>query len=228
VSGILERGRSQPTILPGPVEGPAPAGDRGRKEPAVKELIWPKGHDLCKWEILPETNQLKVYTDSPALLKLGETDADSWEFSATLYQLNAVGHIGLFLGYQKNPQDSTVSYELLELVVVKNQVYLQRRQVKKHRADAPMYRDITTFGSVPIKNRESGNTLRLVVRKNELAEVYLNGDALRDLMILSTHSSAAGPFGVFNSNSDGVYSNLLFNGNPIPLFADATPRLEKP
>ena len=69
-----------------------------------------------KWEILPETNRLKVSTDSAALLQIGETDADSWDFGATLRRLHGTGQRGLFLGYRRDTQTLKATFELIRLV----------------------------------------------------------------------------------------------------------------
>ena len=53
------------------VEKPPGALEHPRKTPTVKALVWPHGNELCKWEVLPETNQLKVYTDTTWAIGFG-------------------------------------------------------------------------------------------------------------------------------------------------------------
>jgi eukaryotic-like serine/threonine-protein kinase len=203
--------------------------DHGRKAPAVKELVWPPGHELSKWEVLPETNQLKVYTDATSLLQLGETDADSWVFAATFRQLANAGRIGLFLGHRKDPRTATATFELIHLDIAGVNAYL-KRSVQTYQFDVPFLgAEGRTYRSVPVDGLRPENTLRVTVRANKIAEVRLNDKDYPDLVEVALKPPAAGAFGVFNRNSDGVFSRLLFNDNPIPLLTDASGRVpEKP
>jgi eukaryotic-like serine/threonine-protein kinase len=229
LSGALAGGRPLPTSPEQP-GGPSRVVDRGPKEPTVKELVWPRGRDTSKWEVLEATNQLKIYTNSTGMLQLGEADADSWDFSATLGQLAAAGRIGLFLGYRKDPETTTASFELIYLVVDARGQASLLRSVESYRYDAPFTNTTgTTYASVQPTNLLPENTIRLVVRGNRLSEVRFNGKVLPGMLDGTARPPAAGAFGVFNRDSDGVVSNLLFKDKPIPLLADASPRApEKP
>jgi hypothetical protein len=192
-----------------------------RKQPTVKELLWPRERPHCRWEVLPTTNQLQVYTDTTSLLQLGHTQAPAWNFTATLKQLEKVGRIGLFLGYRKDPETATASYELIWLNVVNGQPSIQR-SIETYEYGAPF---VDAQGrrpsTVPLKELRPENTIRLVVRDNLLSEVRFNGEPIPELLRGTGRPPAAGPFGVFNRNSECIVSNPLFNDEPIPLLADA-------
>jgi serine/threonine protein kinase len=220
-------GGSRPTTPLERVTSPGQTIARPGKEPTIRPLLWSKGCEVCKWEVLPETNQLKIYTDSTGLLQLGETAANSWEFSATLGQLAGVGRIGLFLGYRKDPKTSTAAFELIHLEVAGDKVYLQH-SIETYRVNAPFVSTQgRTYASIQVKSRRE-NTIRLMVRANRLAEVWFNGEEIAGVANAASRS-ADGAFGIFNRKSDGVVSNLLFNDTPIPLLRDASPPVpEKP
>ncbi len=222
LSGALGGGPPRPDL-------PGPGAGRGRKGPTVRELVWPRENELCKWEVLPETEQLKVYAESTALLQLDEADADSWAFSATFRQLAPVGRIGLFLGHRKDARSATATFELIHLDIAGDKAYL-KRSVEKYRPGAAFSAiDPRTYRSVPRARPRRENTIRITVRANRIAEVWFNDEAVAPLARVAFEPTAAGAFGVFNRNSDGVFSRLLFNGNPIALLADASPRSpEKP
>jgi hypothetical protein len=192
--------------------------------PVVKELVWPQGTTLSQWEVLPTTQQLKVYCDSVSLLQLGATEAEDWELSATLEQVTGTGRVGLFLGYRKDPQGGTASFELIRLMVLGDKEYLNRR-IEKHQSDAtfdPLVGD--TLASARLETHRRQNTLRLVVRGNRLREVYFNGVAIPELADVATSPPTSGAYGVFNRQSDVVVSELLFNGRAIPLLDSTLPR----
>jgi serine/threonine protein kinase len=203
------------------------AGERTSKAPTVKELLWPKDRAPCRWELLPDTNQLKVYTEATTLLQIGDTRADSWNFTATVRQLDKVGRIGLFLGYRKDSETATAAFELIQLVVVENRGYLQR-SIETYPYAVPFVGvSGTVYASVPVNDLREENTIRLVVRDNRLSEVRFNGERLPALLDGTGRPAAAGPFGLFNRNSDSLVSNLLFQDEPIPLLADASVAKEK-
>lgn len=194
-----------------------------RPVPTVKPLVWPRGCDVCKWEVLPETNQLKVYTDSTALLRLGESAAGDWELAATLRQLNDTGRVGLFVGYQLDPRTSVATYDLIHLEVVEGQAHLQRT-LERYPFNVPLISpDGKTVATAPVARRGPTTALRLVVRDHQLVAVYYNGAALPDLSNVPLPTRADGAYGLFARKSECVASNLVFNERPIPLLADASP-----
>ena len=227
LSGILDGGRTPPAPT-GMNAETAPGGDQGRK-PTVKELLWPGGRDVSKWEILPETNRLKVSTDSAALLQIGETDADSWDFGATLRRLHGTGQRGLFLGYRRDTQTLKATFELIRLVENGDKTYLQR-SLETYRFDAPSVTLLGhTTGTVLMEDVRPENSLRLVIRGSRLREVRFNGKPVPKLFDVPLDSAAAGPFGAFNQNLEGIVSDPLFNDTPIPLLDDGRrPSPEKP
>ncbi|VTR94745.1 serine threonine protein kinase : Adenylate/guanylate cyclase (Fragment) OS=Rhodopirellula maiorica SM1 GN=RMSM_07014 PE=4 SV=1: Pkinase [Gemmata massiliana] len=197
------------------------------KVPAVKELVWPVGRAECKWEVLP-ANRLKTSTEAVGLLQLGEGKGDSWEFCATFRQLNNVGWIGLFLGHRLNPDTGKVDFELIQIVVDRDNKITLNRSIESYRFD-PQLPTVhgKTLESVSVPSLEEENKLRLRVRNNRLAEVWFNdveykalGGAVPELQL-----PADAPFGVYNRRSEGLFSNLTLNGTPIPLLVDAKPRV---
>jgi hypothetical protein len=193
----------------------------GRKVPKVTELVWTTNGPPNEWAVLADTNQLKVYTESTALLQLGEASGESWEFSATLKQIGAVGRAGLFLGHRRNKDTGMAEFELIRLTVFRGDLLIQR-MVETYRFDAPFAgTQPHTCQSAPLKARPGENTLRLVVRDGRLSEVRVNGEVVPNLTNGRPRPPAAGGFGVYNQNSDGVYSNAQFNGLPIQLLAEA-------
>jgi hypothetical protein len=208
---------------PDPVPKEPPVKPAAVAQPTVKPLIWPRGRDLCTWEVSPR-DQLKVHTDSTGLFQVGKADADSWTFTATLRQLTGVGRIGLFLGYREDSEAATASFELIHIDVVNDKAFLLR-SVETYRLGAAQERQPpTTYGSVPLGSPRPEYTLRLVVRANRLHEVRLNGAPMKWKAKAPPPRPTAGAFGVYNRQSDGVFSKLLFNDNPIPLTAPANAR----
>jgi hypothetical protein len=235
-SAVLD-GRSQrplpepvPAPAPGPAGAPARTEDQGRKVPRVKELLCRNKAGAFGWEVLPETNELKVYTNTTSLLQVAETTDASWDFSATVQQLGKTWWVGLFLGHRINPRDATASFELVQLVPAGEKVYLQR-VIGTYRPGDPVpspTRSIYGTTAVTPFLQPKGNTIKLIVRNNKLAEVHLNGRAIPELSRATVEPAADGGFGVYNQESDGVYSGLLFKGALIPLLAPAPPAQEKP
>jgi hypothetical protein len=197
--------------------------------PTVKKLVWPERCDVCNLGILPETNRLKVSTDSTALLQLGTTDADAWEFGATLRRLFGSGQRGLFLGYRKDPATPRATFELVRLVENGDNTFLQR-SLETYRTDADAVTlEGRTYATVPLENVKSENSLRLVIRANRLREVRFNGKPVPKLFDVPLDSPAVGPFGVFNQNLEAVVSDPQFNGAPIPLrIGGRRPSTERP
>ncbi len=196
------------------------------KVPAVKELVWPTGRAECKWDVLP-ANRLKTSTDRVGLLQLGEGRGAAWELSVTVRQLNNVGWIGVFLGHRLNPATGTADFELIQIVVDGDNKITLNRSVESYRFD-PQFPKIhgKNLESAPVPVLREENVLRLCVRNNRLAEVWLNdveykalGSAVPELQL-----PADGPFGVYTRRSEGLFSNLTLNGAPIPLLVDAQPR----
>ena len=196
------------------------------KVPAVKELVWPTGRAECKWEILP-ANRLKVSTDVVGLLQLGEARADSWEFCATLRQLNNVGWIGLFLGHRLNPATGTVDFELIQIVVDRDNKAHLNRSVESYRFDAQLPTvHGKTLESAPVPALHEENKLRVIVRNKRLAEVWFNDVEYKELggAVPELQLPATGPFGVYTRRSEGLFSNLTLDGASIPLLIDSKPR----
>jgi serine/threonine protein kinase len=214
-------GSEQPTSAPlVQIVSPDPTPSDERREPTVKELIWPHGKRLSHWEVLPETQQLKVYCESVSLLQLGQTDADDWEFSATLTQFTGSGRIGLFLGYRDDPQTGAASFEVIRLMVLGEKAFLNRR-TETYQSNAMLDPLVgVNSATVALQTLYRENTIRLVVRDNRLREVFLNGEPVPDLGNVDSPPPAVGPFGVFNRESDVVVSNALFNDRPILLLEE--------
>jgi hypothetical protein len=127
--------------------------------------------------------------------------------------------IGLFLGHRRDAADNA-EFEVLMLAFSGDRMFLQR-VVHRYRADLPFER---THGAVlasePVGAARAENTLRLTVRANRLAEVQLNGVPVPTMIAplpVEHPPPAAGAFGTFNQHSGGVFSNLRFNAETIPL-----------
>jgi serine/threonine protein kinase len=218
--GSFRDGSGSVSTQPGP--GKEPFSGVTGKVPTVKELLWFKKGG-SKWEVLPDTSELKVYSESTALLQLGETNADTWDFTATLRQPITKGGVGLFLGYRIDPQTRIADFELISLVAFPKGIEIQLT-LQTYRTDAPFVGTTERmWNSVPLKGQQSENTFRLMVRDGRLREVRLNGEVIANFVKGPVNPPAAGAFGVFTQNSDGIYSKLRFNGITIPLLTEATP-----
>jgi hypothetical protein len=227
-AAVLTFGRGKsPATSPELAANSVPPPATARKVPAVKPQLWSPLSGVSQWEVLTDPERLKVYTESTSLLQLGETSADSWELSATIRQVAGAGRVGLFLGYRKDPRTATATYELVRLLTSPGEMYIQRR-VESYSLDAPLREtEGETHASVLIP-QAAEYTIRLSVRGNRLAGVWVNDAPVPQLVNVPLHLPAAGAFGVSNKKSDGVFRKLLFNDRPIPLFADANAPSEKP
>ena len=204
-----------------PFNGPPTPVLEKRVVPIVKALVWPSDHEACKWEVLPATNQLRVYVDSVGVLQLGETDADSWDLSMTITQLNPVGRVGVFIGHRKDPATLTARFEVVHLAIDTGQPLL-KRSIDTYKYDKG-YANPTfhTSESVKLAAIATTNDIRVVVRGGRLAEIWLNGRADPGMLVGSVRPKSPGGFGVFVQNSDAVVSKVFFNREPVPLFAEA-------
>jgi hypothetical protein len=184
--------------------------------PTVRALLWPRPGGANQWAVLPNGNELTVRTDTISLLQLGAGDAE-WSFTATLRQLAAVGRVGMFLGYRHDAAAGTAEFELVNLIMGKDQLFAQR-SVERYRFDDPARRSRgTVYASVPLGTAGTDNTIRLAVRGNVLSDVSVNGKPLPALLNGTVRPPATGAFGLYNHVSEVTVSNPLFNDTPIPL-----------
>lgn len=205
-----------------------PIGFPPQKPSTVQELLWFPRNGINTWEVLPETNQLKAFTDKLGLLQLGETSADTWTFTVTIRQPHKVGAIGLFLGYRR--ENGTAVYERICLQEIKDpgaltdRIELQRA-VCNYSLDKPLVGFPETrvaMDSVQFNGNDQ-NTFRIVVGNNRLSAVCINGQPFGVLLNGTLRPPANGGFGVYIENTNGIFSDPLFNEKPIPLQVGTVP-----
>jgi eukaryotic-like serine/threonine-protein kinase len=211
---------------PAPVEPPTVAV---RKVPAVRPLIWTDKDGVNRWDVVPAGDRLTVYTESTALLRLGETTAKDWTFTVTLRQLASAGQIGLFVGHRKDATTALGSCEVIQFTVFKGELWLQR-YIYRYPLDKPF----TALQPMPVGHAQLGTvpsdrTLRLSIEGGRLSEVRVNGAPVPAIFKDPKHRpDADGEYGVFNYKSDGVFSYPQYNDKPIPLFEPLPATPERP
>jgi hypothetical protein len=193
--------------------------DDGKPRVKVRELVWPANQPICTWRVIEASNELRVYTDRNGMLQLGTASEDDFELSVGFRQVDRTGRLGLFFGYKEDQETGLARYQFIEVTYPNDRCKLYRllcwfeldEPTSGHNREQHV---LPTFA----RSESRVNRLRIVVRGNRLAEVFLNDEAYPELCGRVKNHGCKGPFGVSNFSSDGIYSRVLINGEPVTLF----------
>jgi hypothetical protein len=205
-----------------PRETPGPTSPGNGDLLRVQKLVWPdkKVSEVSDLKITEPSGALQVSTDFVSLLRLGRATAGDWELRVEFRQLNQTGRIGVFFGYREDQQRGTASYQLIQVLVLREGEHRLVRSSHTFPLSSPLDgHSGPTLKSARVDYTGTGkHTLQLRVRGDQLEQVVFNGSPVAKLTDgVPTSYDCRGAFGVYNLRSDGVFSTVARDGVPKQL-----------
>jgi serine/threonine protein kinase len=209
---LKESSESPETLPPSPAAPVEPLG-------VLRSRQWRGTKELSSWDLLPDSNALRLYSDSLGMVSVGTVGEPDFEFEAEIAQLDRAGGGGLFLGYGLNPETGKIRFRRIGFTRVDVDRFLLMHVLEDVDTDGGG-NHVATLSTSPVIVKDGKNHLRVRVRDGQVAEVEWNNRVLLGAVASPTQplqSLTLGEIGVYCIHSSAVFSSLQVNRQALPL-----------